>query len=51
MRKKLKRYGNTLVINFNTEERDIIGGSSGPLSEGDIINFTINDIETREAEK
>jgi len=43
MRKKVKRYGSSLVVSFSREEKEIIG-----LTEGDIIDFKINDIETRE---
>ncbi len=46
MKKEIKEWGNSLVITFSPEERRIIG-----LSEGDIISFTIEDIETKEALK
>lgn len=46
MRKKVKRYGKSLVISFSREEKEIIG-----LTEGDIIDFEIKDIETRQPYK
>ena len=45
MKKLIKKYGNSMVIVFSTEELKIIG-----LKKGDIIDMTINNIETREAE-
>lgn len=41
--KKIKAWGNSLVITFNPEERDLIG-----LAEGDILDLTITNIETKE---
>ena len=39
MRKIIKKYGNTLVMNFTKEDRKIIG-----IKEGDIIDFEIKNI-------
>lgn len=43
MRKEVKEWGNSLVITFNSEERRMIG-----IKRGDVLDLTINDIETRE---
>lgn len=43
MKKEIKEWGNSLVITFNPEDKKFIG-----LAKGDVIDFTINDIETRE---
>lgn len=34
MKKRLKKYGNTLIINFTKEEQELYG-----LIEGDVINL------------
>lgn len=46
MLKRVKRWGHSLVIVFNKEERNIIG-----LSEGDIIEIEIKHIERNDGTK
>ncbi len=46
MKKLIKKYGNTLVVNFNVEDRQIVG-----LREGDIIDFEINNIKHQGGKK
>lgn len=45
MKKEIKEWGNSLVVVFSPEERRIIG-----LTRGDVIDFEINNIETKEAQ-
>ncbi len=43
MKKEIKVLGNELVITFSPEDQRLVG-----LAKDDIIDFTINDIQTKE---
>lgn len=46
MRRIVKKWGDSLVVTFDKEVQRIIG-----LKEGDVIRFTITEIDTKEPYK